>query len=323
MPPMPTRPLKKADLRLLLLAIAEAPLGVPLASLAGQTGLTPAAFRNATQWAQATQLLDERGLTPEGKLVITKDPYLEATVTDWLMHFHLSLGDRSLWRYFVYEFLSEHSTFTQDEFLNRCVKIFTIESPDQLKKSVRLILKTYTEPQAIAKSKFLMQENNRYVVGNPDLSNVYVAGYLLAKTWERSFKSQLTVLVDQIISTEMGLINTLGISQEKLRQQLDILANHEIIQRRSTKLHLVDSKSQVREDNASSYQVYRCWESAAELLEKAYENDIATPNRPLIQSLGNVLDDDNDIPDFSQFLEWASGLLALEGGSNTMIKLVS
>jgi hypothetical protein len=323
MPIVPTRPLKKADLRLLLLAIAEAPLGVSLDSLAGQTGLTPAAFRNATQWAQATQLLDERGLTPEGKLVITKDPYLEATVTDWLMHFHLSLGDRSLWRYFVYEFLSEHSSFTQDEFLNHCIEVFTIESPDQLKKSVQLILKTYMEPQAIAKNKFLTQENNRYIVGNPDLSNFYVTGYLLAKSWERHFKSQSIVLIDQIISIEMGLLNTLGINQEKLRQQLNILANREIIQRRSTKLHLVDSKPQVREDDESSSQVYRCWETATELLEKAYENDIATPNRPLIQSLGNVLDDDNDSPDFSQFLEWASGLLALEGGSNTMIKLVS
>jgi ABC-type antimicrobial peptide transport system ATPase subunit len=58
-------------------------------------------------------------------------------------------------------------------------------------------------------------------------------------------------------------------------------------------------------------------------LEKAYESDIATPNRPLIQSLGAILDDDDDVPDFSQFLEWASRLTALDGGSNTIVKLVS
>ena len=320
---MLTRPLDKADLRSLLLAIAQAPLGTPLVSLTEQTGLTKAAFRNAIEWAQATYLLDERGLTPEGKLVVTKDPYLETTVTDWLMHFHLSLGDRSLWRYFVYEFLPEHLTFTQDELLSCCVEAFAIESPEQLKKSVRLLLKTYTEPQAIAKSKFLTHEKKLYLTGHSNLSNVYIIGYFLAKRWQYKFESQLTLLIDQITSTEMGLVSILGINQEHLGQQLDVLANHKIIEQRSTKLHLSNSKSQPKEEGELSYQIYRYWETAAELLEQAYEKDIETPNRPLMQSLANVLDDNDGIPDLSQFLEWASGLVALEGGSNTMIKLAS
>ena len=323
MPPMPTRPLNKTDLRSLLLAIAQAPLGTPLVSLREQTGLTKAAFRNAIEWAQATYLLDERGLTPEGKLVVAKDPYLETTVTDWLMHFYLSLGDRSLWQYFVYEFLPEHPTFTQDELLSYCIEVFTIESPEQLKKSIRLLLKTYIEPHAIAKSKFLTQEKKLYLTGHSNLSNVYIIGYFLAKRWQHKFESQLTLLIDQITGVEMGLVNVLGINQEHLRQQLDVLATYKIIEQRSAKLHLSDSKPQTKEDSELSYQVYRCRESAAELLEQAYEKDVETPNRPLMQSLANVLDDNDGIPDLSQFLEWASGLVALEGGSNTMIKLAS
>ena len=320
MPAFPNCPLDKDDLRSLLQAIAQAPPSTPLAA---QTGLTTAAFRNATQWAQATHLLDERGLTPEGKLIARKDPYLEAVVTDWLMHFYLSLGDLSLWSYFLYEFLPEHSSFTQDELFNHCIQSFIIESPDKLKKSLRLILKTYIEPQAIAKNKFLMQDNKRYSTGNSDLSNPYTVGYLLAKIWERDFKSQSAVLSDQIVNAEMGLANVLGINSEQLRQQLDTLANYEIIEQRSAKPHLTGTKPQIERDTTSSYQVIRSWETAAELLEKAYENDIATPNRPLIQSLGAILDDDDDIPDFSHFLDWASELFVIEGGSNTMIKLVS
>ena len=223
---LPTCPLNKTHLRSLLGAIAQSPPGT---SLAAQTGLTTAAFRNATQWARAANLLDDRGLTPEGKLVATKDPYLETTVTDWLIHFHLSLGDRSLWHYFVYEFLSKHSLFTQEELLDSCIEVFSTESPDQLKKSLRLILKTYTEPQAIAKNKFLMQNKKRYSTGDSDLSNSYAVGYLLAKIWERDFKLQSAVLIDEIVNAEMGLANVLGINREHLRQKLDILAKYGII----------------------------------------------------------------------------------------------
>jgi Protein of unknown function (DUF4007) len=152
---LPTRPLAKADLRSLLQAIAH-----------HQTSdLSAQARRDAQQWAIAANLLTEQGLTTEGRLVATKDPYLESTVTDWLIHFHLSSDDHSLWRYFVYKFLPKHSSFIEDELLNSCIGSFTTESPDKLKKSIRLILKTYTEPQAIAKNKFLSQEKKHYSKG--------------------------------------------------------------------------------------------------------------------------------------------------------------
>jgi Protein of unknown function (DUF4007) len=321
--PLPTRALNKAELRSLLLAIVQAPVGTPLATLTGQIGLTPAAVRNAQQWAQATGLLDERGLTPEGELVAKKDPYLESTVTDWLMHVNLSWSDRSLWAYFIHEFSPKHSTFTQDELLSLCREIFNLEQPDKLLKTVRLILKTYTEPQALAKSKFLTQEKKLYLTGSPDLSNPHTTGYLLAQIWERDFKLQSTVWVDQIIDSKVGLISVLGIDIDKLRQQLDILAQHKIIEQRSIKPHIVGMNPQPKQEGTVTHQVYRCWNTATELLEQAYDNDAITPNKPLTQSLEAILDDDDNIPDLSQFLEWASELVALDGGANKMISLAS
>jgi hypothetical protein len=132
-----------------------------------------------------------------------KDPYLEATVTDWLIHFHLSSGNYSLWQSFVFEFLPEHSEFTQDELLNYFTNIFSSESSDSLRKVTQSILKTYTNSEAIARSQFLTHTQKNYSIGNPDLSNPYTTGYLLAKIWERDFKARSAVLVDDILNEEM------------------------------------------------------------------------------------------------------------------------
>jgi hypothetical protein len=184
-----------------------------------------------------------------------------------------------------------------------------------------LILKTYTDPHAIAKSKFLSQQQKQYQTGNSDLSNPYTIGYFLAKLWAQQFKSRASILVDEILAPDFGLSTVLGISQQSLRQQLDTLAKHNVIEQRSAKPHLTEVKPSIKAEHEISYQVYRCWDSPKELLEKAYENDIATPNRPLIQSLGDILEDDSS--DFLQFLEWTSRLISLDGGSNTIAKLAS
>lgn len=266
--------------------------------------VSPAALRAAQQWAKAANLLDEQGLTPEGQLVVTKDPYLEASVTDWLIHFNLSQDDRSLWKYVVHDFLPKHSSFTLDELLKGCIEGFTTASPDQLKKHLRLILRTYTEPQAIVKNKFLIQDKKQYSTGNSELSNPYTVGYLLAKIWERDFKSQLSVLVDELLDSKTSLEKALGITREQLRQQLDILAKHDIIEQRSARPHLAGSQPSKKQEGDKTYQIIRCWDDSIQLLETAYEHDMATPNQPLMRSLAGILDDDDDLPDFSQFLEW-------------------
>ncbi|MFQ3616013.1 MAG: DUF4007 family protein [Cyanobacteriota bacterium] len=313
--PLPQNPLKKAALRHLL---TQSQSPNPSAK-----SPSAAALRNARYWAVVANLLNEQGVTPEGKLVITKDPYLEATVTDWLIHFHLSFGDRSLCQSFVFDFLPKHSEFTQDELSSYFTNVFSAESSDSLNKITRSILKTYTDSEAIAKNQFLIYSQKTYSIGNPDLSNPYMTGYLLAKIWEQDFKSRPAVLVDDILNARMGLSSLLGIKKDQLRQQLDILARYEVIEQRSAKPHFPDTKPPIKEDGESSYLVFRCWKTPDELLEKAYKNDSATPNQPLIQSLSSILDDDEDVPDFSSFLEWATVFISLDGGSNTITRFAS
>lgn len=289
---LPNAPLKKDDLRSLLQA-TEA--GLPATS-------RPA--KAAQRWAKVIYWLDELSLTSEGRLVIERDPYLEATVTDWLIHFHLSSGNWKVWTSFVYDFLPNHTTFASTELINFCASLFPNENPENLKNSIRLILRTYTETSAIAKNKFLVKTGDQFSTGKPDLSNPYTIGYLLAKIWERNFRSQTSVLIDELLKIKQGLANVLGISIEQLRQQLDILERYEIIEQRSAIPHLAGTKTRRKQDTEASYQIVRCWDDPEKLLQQAYENDTATPNQPLIRSLEGILDDDDDIPDFSKFLEW-------------------
>jgi hypothetical protein len=261
-------------------------------------------------------------LTTVGRLVLAKDPYLETTVTDWLIHFHLS-RNHPFWSYFIYEFLPGRAEFTQAELTQCFTVIFIAESPDQIQKISKLILNSYLDDEAIGKHRFLIQKKLTYSIGNSDLSNPYTTGYLLAKVWECNFERQQSVLVDQIFGAKQDLARLLGISDERLRKQLIILEKHEIIERRSAQPHLPGDKPRIVNEEESAYQIYRCWSKPEDLLEKAYENDRATPNRPLIQTLESILDDDAETPDFSEFLEWASGLVGLGGGSKTITKLAS
>ena len=146
-----------------------------------------------------------------------------------------------------------------------------MELPETLRKGIRALLNAYIETDAIARSKFLSQEKKRYSSGNPDLSNPYTVGYCLAKIWERNFQSQQHVLVNEIVDADVGLTKILGITREQLQQQLDLLATHNIIEQLSAKPHLAGTKSLIKGEAESVYQVYRCWETSLDLLEKAYE----------------------------------------------------
>ncbi len=161
--------LKKDDLQTLLYSLNESG-EVP-------QNLKKGNLRTMQIWAKASNLIDGSNLTEIGKLAITKDPYFEATVTDWLIHFQLSLGGYETFSYFIRDFLHNHSKTSIDEI------------PENLKKAVRLLIRIYTDPQAISKSKFLIKNGNSFSSGNPDLSNPFTIGYLLAEIWDRDFSS--------------------------------------------------------------------------------------------------------------------------------------
>ena len=122
--------------------------------------------------------------------------------------------------------MSAQITFTQDELLQACIHAFSLESQEQLKKSLKLMLKAYTESNAIAKIQFITKQSKKYSKSYPDLSNTYTMGYIFAKLWEDQFQSRDSILVNEILSEKVKLGVVLGIDQDSLKSELDRLAKH-------------------------------------------------------------------------------------------------
>lgn len=263
--------LKKEDLlKILNAASQEKGLDDSLENLMKRTGLGNQKVRPMISWVTRGGLIKDKDLSPEGKIILKLDPHLESLTTDWFMHFYLSFGSNGLktppddptewggWTYFVYSFLPEHKAFTLNELQHNSILIFQEEKPQSLVKNFRIVLRAYTESQALAACKFLTVEDNQYQAGNSRLPNSYLVGYFLAKLWERDFSKETSVLTEDIMQQKMGLVSVLGIETESLQEHLNALESLGIIEQRRT---------------VSPYQIIRRWDNPLTLLEKAYTND--------------------------------------------------
>lgn len=263
-------PLKKEELRKILQAATEEKgLKDSLENLIVRTSLGNAKVGRIKSWTIRAGLVENNRLSPEGEIVWRLDPDLESNVTDWLIHFYLSFGDKGIqklpespadwggWSYFVYVFLPENKQFTAEEFLHHTGSVFEGESKI-IASRIKFILRAYTESHALAACKFITIEQDKYVSGYPRLPNIYLIGYFLAKLWERDFKDEGSVLTESILNQTMGIAPVLGVNGEVLQEQLNALEAYGIIEQRRT---------------VPPFQVIPRWNNPLELLEKAYDSE--------------------------------------------------
>lgn len=264
--------LKKEDLFKIIRAAAEEKgLNDSLDGLMQRTSLGNKKVTPMISWGTRAGLIGEKRLTLEGEIVWRLDNCLESNVTDWLIHFYLSFGDKGLqslpdkpaewggWSYLVYDFLPQHKSFTIDELQHYSALIFDQENPKNIVKNFKIVLRAYTESQALTSCKFLVLEENQYKAGYSRLPNPYLVGYFLAKLWERDFKGEGSVLTESILKQKMGLAPVLGITTEALQEQLNALEAYGIIEQRRT---------------VPPFQIIPRWDDPLALLEKAYECDL-------------------------------------------------
>lgn len=280
--------LKKEDvISLLKAAIEEQGLKDSREGLIKRTGLGNEKVLRIKGWTIRSGLVSSDRLSPEGEIVWRFDPRLQSPITDWLMHFYLSLGtqgskdDRKTkytgigetlapptdqpanwggWTYFVYTFLPEHPTFTLDELQTYASSIFepgTGKNPERdLRDNLRILLRAYCDTEALAGCKFIIQtDKETYKQGEADLPNINLIGYFLAKLWQRDFGETTSVLTDDILHQPMGLTSILGISPQTLQAILNQLETAALIEQRRT---------------VSPAQIIRRWHDPLTLLEKAY-----------------------------------------------------
>jgi len=261
--------LKKDDLlKILKAASEENGLDDSLENLMERTGLGNKKVGPMKSWAIRAGLVQDDKLSPEGSLILEKDPYLESPLTDWFMHFYLSFGDKGLatpsdnpadwggWTWFVYSFLPEYFTFTTENLIYEASQVFEDETSAKLEKNFRYVLRAYTEPEALESIQFLQAlDGKKYIAGEARLPNPYMVGYFLAKLWERDFGDATSVVTDDILNHPMGLAPLLGLEPATLQDQLDKLEIFGIIEQRRT---------------VPPFQTVRRWDSPLALLEQAY-----------------------------------------------------
>lgn len=285
--------LKKDDLRRILKAATEEQgLKDSREGLMARTDLGNEKVLRIKSWAIRAGLVSGDRLSPEGEVVWKcdrdeeKSQYLTSPITDWLMHFYLSLGTQGAkedrkskytgigetlqppatdpadwggWTYFVYSFLPQHKAFTLDELQFYCSSTFepgTGKNPEKdLRENLNLMLRAYTESYALASCKFIRPQDNLFISGDAELPNPYLIGYFLAKLWQRDFGDASSILATDILAQPMGLAAVLGISQETLQTYLNQLETLALLEQRRT---------------VSPAQIIRRWENPLTLLEKAY-----------------------------------------------------
>lgn len=263
--------LKKEDLlKILQAADEDQALDDTLDNLIKRTGLGNRKVGPMKTWGTRAGLIKDKGLSPEGKIIFSLDNYLESCTTDWFMHFYLSFAGHGLektpdvpaewggWPYFVYTFLPQYQTFTAEELQNHSSLIFDNDTQKSLTKNFKILLRAYTEPEALAGCKFLTQEKDTYHSGNPQLPHSYLIGYFLAKLWERDFPDNDSILTESLINQKMGLSQVLGLSSSVLQEQLNALETYGIIEQRR---------------EVPPFQIIRRWDDPLSLLQKAYDTD--------------------------------------------------
>lgn len=264
--------MKKDDLkRVLAVAQEEDGLNAPLEALMSKTGLGNKKVGPVKSWAGRSGLIADGRLTPEGQIVTKYDPSLTSPVTDWLMHFYLSLSGKGLspvptraadwggWTYFVYDFVPGRSAFSLGDLIFYGKEEFADERESGLNSNFKILLRAYTDRGALSQIEFIKDDNaDGFRCNAAKLPNAYAIGFILARIWERDFGAVPSVTTEDVVAHPSGLTKVFGITPEQTQEHIDGLEALSIIEQRKT---------------VAPFQIVRRWSDPLDLLKKAYERD--------------------------------------------------
>jgi len=277
--------LKKEDI-LRMLKVAEEEKGADdnKQNLMSRTGLGNEKVLRIKAWSIRSGLIDrETGkLTPQGAIARKHDPYLQSPITDWLMHFQLSLSEEGLkekdkpkapderaipanfggWQWFIFTFLPNHQNFSRNTLDHAANQIYETDNKKakSISEDLLKVLKAYTDKKdALAQINFLKSSaKDQYIAGEATLPPDELIAYFLAKICERDFQGLSQINSDRLLQHPFGLAPILGISPDKVQDLLDRLSGKGIIEQYKT---------------VPPFQIIPRWNEPLDLLEKAYVNN--------------------------------------------------
>lgn len=260
--------LKKEDLiKILRAAQEDCGLKDTNEGLMKRTGLGKKKVGPMKSWGIRSGLVEDNFLSPAGKIVMEKDPFLQSPVTDWLMHFYLSFGEKGLisppespgqwggWTWFVYEFIPKHPTFTKSELLNYLELEFK-GTRKTLEENLGYMLKAFISNDALSGIRYLqLVDKDKYSAETPELPSPYLMGYCLALLWERDFTGATSILTQNLWEQHLGFATVFNLSESQFQKALNDLEYSKILEQRR---------------EVPPFQLIRRWQNPLDLLDKAY-----------------------------------------------------
>jgi hypothetical protein len=160
------------------------------------------------RYARACNLLDFPGfnVTKLGHTILKNDPDLVNISTLWLMHYHLSAPQGpgpAFWNYAITNLLKigerVESVKLGKEISNYILSTTGDELHDRTTKdSARVLLKTYSESDALGALGIANESDGSYLIGEPEPPSAWVIGYALADYWESMFYNRKGINLSEI-----------------------------------------------------------------------------------------------------------------------------
>ncbi|MCC6188631.1 MAG: DUF4007 family protein [Anaerolineales bacterium] len=220
------------------------------------------------RYGQAAGLLTKQHLpTLLGQCVARRDPLLEQSGTQWLMHFGLSAQHGfgpQFWREIVLSHFLSGEVLTKAALAERIAGIHEQIEAKPIKlayagEAAGAFLGTYTKPDGLGNLGILRKGTDSYLVLDPEAPPTWAVAYALLDLWEAQFGDQVAAGLNELYG-ERGLTSLFMISRGRLNTMLETMQAEGMLE-----LHLI----------AAPYQVLLLKRDRAWVLGKLYGTDFA------------------------------------------------
>jgi len=176
------------------------------------------------RYARGSGLLDDRNrLTPFGYSASQADKGLESLDTQWLMHYFMSASTGPgplFWHELCATRFRVGNRFTRQEIADDIATLYKATegksvSASALKSTTTIFLGTYTKSDGLGNLGILYQDDDHYVVTQPDAPSPWVVGYALIDDWERRYPGRLSINLDDL-SDARGLASPFMLDEDTL-----------------------------------------------------------------------------------------------------------
>ncbi len=161
-------------------------------------------------------------LTPFGELVYQYDPTLTDRGTQWILHYYLTTKrseTSDAWHMLINNYLPTCLNFTSEQFqVYFMSSVGSVKNRSALVKDPLAALFTYTRQEALAQLRILDKSSKIYIVKQPLIPSVLVAGYMLLDWWNYRYSETNTIRFSQLCQEEESIGRLCLVDASQVRQ---------------------------------------------------------------------------------------------------------